>query len=276
MTVDAWTFWRKALDNPSAIGTYELPLFVDTPEIGFWRYFDKRADRWVPVAFFISDDADERLCCIADGKEVEPIRMGDLWHRCCRHPISYDAYTEAAGGGRFVDEPPPIGHNLSDDPLEQLGFEFDEAVEIAKELLASEIANQARADQAAIMAKRLSNIRQKADMEHDREKRPHLEAGRMIDDRWRPLRDGVTEFVTLLKKHLQPWLDSHESSAGRTGARVSLQCRYVGEIVDVRAFFAAVCEHPDIQQALQKVANSLAKQKVPTPGLRIREEARAI
>jgi hypothetical protein len=135
--------------------------------------------------------------------------------------------------------------------------------------------NQDIADQIAIMAKRLSGIRHRADDEHDREKRPYLEAGRKVDDRWR-FREGVTETVTLLKKHLQPWLDSHDEAAGRTGAKVSLRRFAVGEIVNAELFFAAVKDRPEIREALQKVANQLARAHAETPGLIIREEARAI
>jgi hypothetical protein len=271
---DPWLFWKRAIQAPGLIGTYELPLFVDAPEIGFYRLFDKRLDRWAPVAFFFDDAA--LLCCQVDGRLVEPLKMGDIWHRCCRHPISYAAYQDAIAGNGFADEPPApaLGHNLSTDLREQLLLEFEAEQEIARDLMAKDL-SQDIADQIAIMTKRLSGLRQRADLEHTKEKRPHLEAGREVDDRWR-FRDGVTETVTLLKKHLQPWLDSHEPSAGRTGAKVSLRRVYVGEIVNAELFFGAVKDRPEVREALQKVANQLARAHAETPGLVIREEARAI
>ena len=38
---DPWSFWRRARKNPKAIGSKELMLYADTPEVGYWRYFDK-------------------------------------------------------------------------------------------------------------------------------------------------------------------------------------------------------------------------------------------
>jgi hypothetical protein len=271
---DPWLFWKRAIQAPGLIGTYELPLFVDAPEIGFYRYYDKRLDRYAPVAFFFDDAA--LLCCQVDGRLVEPMKMGDIWHRCCRHPISYAAYQDAIQGNGFADEPPApaVGHNLAADLREQLMLEFEAEQEIARDLLGREL-SQDIADQIAIMTKRLSGLRQRADLEHTKEKRPHLEAGRTVDDRWR-FRDAVTETVTLLKKHLQPWLDTHGEAAGRTGAKVSLRRVYVGEIVNADLFFGAVKDRPEVREALQKVANQLARAHAETPGLVIREEARAI
>lgn len=273
---DPWDFWRRAQMAPELIGTKELPVHPDSPQIGYYRYFDKRADRYVPVAFFISDDADEILCCHEDGQPVVPMKMGDLWHRCCRYPISYLAYKRAVDGQGFADEPPTviIGHNLSDDVAEQLRLEFEAEMEIVQDLLAKEL-DQDTADQVAIMSKRLSNIRQRADDEHTREKRPALEESRRIDDKWR-FRDRVTESVTQLKKHLQPWLDTHEMSAGRTGARVSLRTFPIGFITDYDLFIENVKHRPDVSQFFEALATKLAKSGTVLGGMEIREERRAI
>ena len=109
---DVWDFWRRAKANPKAIGSPELMLYVDTPEVGYWRYHSKRLGRWVPVAFWLDDGI---LRAVDDGREVEAIKMGDLWHRVCRHPISYAQYQDAIAGNGFADEPPApaMGHNLS-------------------------------------------------------------------------------------------------------------------------------------------------------------------
>jgi hypothetical protein len=278
MTDDLWLFWKRALQAPGLIGTYELPLFVDAPAVGFWRYYDKRLDRWVPVAFFISDDADEVLCCVADGQPVDPLNMGDMWHRCCRHPISWAQYQAAVQGNGFADEPPAaaLGHNLSLDLADQMKLEFEAEAEIANDLLAAEITSQDIADKIAIMAARLSKIRQRADDEHTKEKRPHLEAGRAVDDRWRPLREGVSELVTLLKKHLQPWLDNHDSAAGRTGARVSLRTFTVGFITDYDLFIENTKTRADVAQFFETLATKLAKSGTVIGGMEVREQKRAI
>jgi hypothetical protein len=270
---DVWDHWRRSKQNPKAIGTHELPLHPDSPEVGFWRYLDKRTDRWIPVAFWIEDGI---LMCVADAEPIEPINMGDVWHRCCRHPISYAAYQAAILNHEWVDEPPPpaVGHNLALDLAEQLRLEFEAEQEIIRDLLDRKL-DQDVADQIAIMAKRLSGIRQRADDEHTREKRPHLEAGREVDDRWR-FRETVTESVTLLKKHLQPWLDTHETSAGRTGAKVSLRTFTVGFITDYDLFIENVKHRADAIQFFETLATKLAKSGTIVAGMESREEKRAI
>jgi hypothetical protein len=272
---DPWDFWRRARMEPGRIGSADLPLHPDSPEVGFWRYFDKRADRWIPVAYWLDDDG--MMMCARDGDPVEPMKMGDLWHRVCRHPISFLEYQRATDGKGFADEPPAIviGHNLSEDLAEQLRLEYEAEMEIAAELLAKEITSQDIADQIAIMAARLSKLRGRADDEHTREKRPHLEAGREVDDRWR-FRETVTESLGRLKKHLQPWLDSHEASAGRTGARVSLRSFTVGFITDYDLFIENVKHRADVAQFFEALATKLAKSGTALGGMEIREEKRAV
>ena len=247
---------------------------ADTPEVGYYRYFDKHKNKWVPVAFWVDEDDPGVLRCYADAQPVEPINMGDLWHRCCRFPIGYEEYQDAIAGNAFADEPPPAsGHNLSYDAAEQLRLEFEAEAEIVRDLKAREL-NQDVADQLAVMAKRLSGIRKRADDEFTREKRPHLEAGRAVDDRWR-FREGVSKAVTELKQHIQPWLDSHDS-AGRTGARVSLRSFTVGFITDYDLFVENVKHRADVVQFFEQLASKLAKSGTVVAGMESREEKRAI
>ena len=272
--MDIWDHWRRSLQNPNLIGSKELPIHPDLPEIGFRRYYDKRLDRWVPVAFFLDDDG--MLRCHVDGREIEPLKMGDIWHRCCRHPISYAAYQDAVQGNGFADEPPPpaLGHNLSVDLADQLKWEFEAEEAVARDLMDKQL-SQDIADQIAIMSKRLSNIRLRADDEHTREKRPALEESRRIDDKWR-FRERVTEVVTQIKNHLQPWLDSHDSAAGRTGARVSLRTFTTGFITDYDLFIENTKNRADVAQFFETLATKLAKSGTVIGGMEVREQKRAI
>jgi hypothetical protein len=57
---------------------------------------------------------------------------------------------------------------------------------------------------------------------------------------------------------------------------VSLRTVLVGEITNVDTFFQFVKELPEVKECLQKVANRLARGQIPTPGIEIIEEMRAI
>lgn len=221
---DEWAWWQRALAEPHRIGDPSLPLHADSPELGFYRINSKRLGRWVPIAFF-KDDAG-RWCAERDGKPVDPDKVEGLWTWACRNPTTYPAYEKAVAGDGYDDEPPHgIGHNLpadSDmDERDRLWLEFSGERDLALEFLKTPIVVQAEADRAAIWAKRLAEIVRKADGLHEVEKRPHLEAGRRVDDRWRDLREEPLALAKRLKRHQTAFLqelDRQEQERQRAAA----------------------------------------------------------
>lgn len=204
---DPWNFWRKAVADPTAIGGKGLPLYVDAPEIGFYRYHDKRQGRWRPVAFFLDDEG--AMHADVEGGPIDEKHIGDLWHRCCRYPIAYETYEQAMATGRFDDEPPPpAGHNLPDnaDPHDRLTAEYEGERELVEAFLKEPIADQAGADRAGIWSKRLLDIARRATEHFTIEKRPVLDEGRRIDDKWRDIRDRPAALATKLKRHIDAFL----------------------------------------------------------------------
>ena len=204
---DVWDWWRVAVRNPAAIGSKDLLVHPDTPNIGFYRVNDKREGRWKPVAIFLDDQ--NVIHAEIDEKPVRPENIGDLWHRCCRFPVSYKAYEAALANGKFNDEPPPpAGDNLPDDadPLDKLTAEFEGERELVEQFLNEPIADQDAADRAGIWAKRLTDIAKRATELFTVEKRPVLDQAKRIDDKWRSIRERPAALAVQLKRHVDGFL----------------------------------------------------------------------
>lgn len=195
--VDRWVWWQQALKGKFG------PIHDGTPNQGYFRVRRKDGP-WEPVAIWQEEDG--TWLAYRDGKEV---RAEDIWTWVCRNPISFEAYEKAMAGGGFEDEPPApaIGDNSGDlDPFEALRIEYLGEKEQADEFMKQPVKTQAQADKVAIWAKRLTAIKAKAEGLHKTEKQPHLDAGRVVDDKWRDLKTEPDELSKKLKAHIKPFL----------------------------------------------------------------------
>lgn len=200
--VDPWAWYFAALKNPEEIGK-SIPLHMQ-PNQGYYRT-RRKGGQWEPVAIFYPDGSDT-LVAYRNGREVPP---EDVWTFCATNPITYEQYQAAIEGKGFEDEPPAptVGHNSGDaDPFDAIRLELSGEIEQADEFLKSEIQSQADADKAGIWAKRLGDLAKRADGEREREKAPHLQACREVDDKWRPLIADAKDKATALKRHVEPFL----------------------------------------------------------------------
>lgn len=201
--IDRWTWWRKALANPAEIGR-SLPVHDGDAQVGYYRARSKDG-AWEPVAIWVADGGD--LVALRNGREVRP---DSIWTFCCRHPVTYEQYTDAMAAGRFDDEPPEapgVGHNSGDlDAFEAMRQELAGEAEMAEDFLKQEVKTAAQADKCAVWAKRIADLSKRADNERKVEKEPHLQASRAVDDRWRDVIDGSKDLSAKLKKHIEPYL----------------------------------------------------------------------
>ena len=205
---DAYAWWRKALatgggreltrEQQTALGvTHE-------PQAGFYRRALKN-DTDLPIAIWQGDDG---MVGVAGDRPVNP---DDVWTWCCRRPISEEQFRAVAAGEPWPDAPPvaeaKIGHNQPTNPFEALTVEFAGEKEMAERFLGQPITTQEQADQAAVWAKKIAGIAKKATDLHKVAKQPHLDAGRAVDDQWRPLKEEPASLSTRLKRHLDAYLN---------------------------------------------------------------------
>ncbi|MCS0459497.1 hypothetical protein [Rhizobium favelukesii] len=193
--VNIWAWWQNALAG--SIG----PIHDGDPQQGYYRtrFKDKP---WEPVAIWFEDG---KWYAMRGDHQID---ASDIWTWCCRNPITYEAYTKAIEGGGWDDEPeaPSIGHNLPSDPFEALQVEFEAEKEQVDAFLKNPIKTKDQADRAAVWTKRLSTIAKKATDLHKVEKQPHLDAGRVVDDKWRGLKEDPAELSKKLKRHMDEYL----------------------------------------------------------------------
>ncbi|HVI27488.1 hypothetical protein [Hansschlegelia sp.] len=172
-------------------------------------------------------------------------RADDTWNWCCRHPISKDAYDRAVAGEGWADEPPAaseagIGHNsASGDPAEAIRAELAGEAEMADELLAKPIEDQAAADLAGIWAKRVGDLASKAEKARVAEKEPHLAASRAVDAKWKPLVDGAKALSSKLKRHAEPFLIAQQRAEQERARAAAAEARRIREEAEAAARRAA-------------------------------------
>lgn len=197
--VDRWAWWQNALKGEFG------PIHDGNPQQGYFRVRRKDGP-WEPVAIWQDEESGAWLA-YRSGKEV---RAEDIWTWACRTPITHAAYEQAMAGDGFDDEPatgPGIGDNSGEaDPFDALRIEYLGEKELAEEFMKSPVKTQAQADKVAIWAKRLTAIKTKAEGLHKVEKQPHLDAGRVVDDKWRELKGDPDELAKRLKAHIKPFL----------------------------------------------------------------------
>lgn len=223
-----WTFWRNAL-----AGTFG-PISDGVPHAGFYRV-RRKGGPWEPVAIWQDDSSPDGWIALRGEARVNAI---DLWTWVCRNPIAEGAYRQAAAGGGWDDEPPAApgsvpGHNAPADPVEAALSELKGEEELAKELLSKPIADQAEADKAGIWARRIADIGGKAEKARVAEKEPHLEAGRAVDAKWKPVVEGAKALSAKLKAHVTPFLQAQkraEEERARLAAEESRRKREEAEV----------------------------------------------
>lgn len=279
-----YDFWLNALKDPSKIGGDDLPVHEGHPQYGFYRMNAQDGGDMIPVAIWGSGEV---LKVKVGDRVISGEKGQDVWTFCCRHPVTEEAYRAAMEGKGWPDSPPakkpaeapakkqveettaPIGHNLPDDPHEALTLEFQGELEIAKELLAKPVKDQDAADKIANFSKRVSALAKKANEQFAIEKRPHLDASRACDDKWRDLREDTDKLVKQLKKHLEAFLLEErrkEQERQRKAAEEAAKVRAAAEEAQRKAAEeAAVGSEPDNSAAeeaerLEREAKALEKE----------------
>ncbi|MFL1873933.1 hypothetical protein ACIKT0_01685 [Hansschlegelia beijingensis] len=235
-TQQSWEWWSAAL-----LGTFG-PIHDGVPQSGFFRVRRGKNGPWEPVAIWRDDAAADGWIALRTGKQVNAI---DIWTWACRHPISKEAYDRAVAGEGWADEPPAapeagIGHNsASGDPAEVIRAELAGEAEIAAELLAKPIEDQAGVDKTAIWSKRVGELASKAEKARVAEKEPHLEAGRAVDAKWKPIVDDAKALSAKLKRHAEPFLIAQKRAEEERARRAAEEARRIREEAEAAARRAA-------------------------------------
>jgi hypothetical protein len=188
------------------------------PDYGFYRIWQKVLGTWWPIAYWYAPDG--TLRCeyngerIANGDEDGEARAIELWQRAIEHPIVDVLYRNIADAIKQDQRPrwPDLNEavarsNLApdDDSLEGLQAAIEEMVREAEKLLKKPVADKDTADQLAHVSRKLLHYNKRADSARETEKRPHLQASRDVDAKWRPV-IAATDIYKRLNAWVGPFL----------------------------------------------------------------------
>jgi hypothetical protein len=107
----------------------------------------------------------------------------------------------------------PIGHNQPPEPFDAYTLEIEDLYAEATNYLDGEpIANQAQADDVSAIVNRLRKVITDADEARKTEKRPHDEAAKAVQAKWKPLLDKADLAASTARNALAPFLKKQEDA----------------------------------------------------------------
>lgn len=284
---DAYAWWRAAVDGIFG------PVHDGHPQPGFYRRRKVKDGPWLPVAIWQDD---ETMAC-AVGRDMTADDVNATWIACAKHPVPEANYRAAVETGQWPDETPAeastrSGHNRPPQSVPELvEIEVKDALDwLAK---VGEIGSKIDGDIAANRRAALLELLKRADTEREAEKRPHLEAGRAVDAKWKPIIDTARTAADRLRSALTPWLkkladekaavaaqaiaegrdtqrmDTVARAGGGRGKQASLRTVRRAVIKDYASALQFFAEHPEIKETVQRLANKVAQVNGQVPGVEI-------
>jgi hypothetical protein len=193
---DLYAYWRDAL-----AGTF-APITADHPQPGRYKMRKGKDGPYLPVAIFLQDD----VLKAAVGKEfTDPLKV---WTWCADKPVSEADYKQAMATGQWPGDV-DIGHNSGDLSLKD---EIEDRASSALEWLAKNgIKSKVDADTAANHRAALLELKKRAETEHKAEKAPHLDAGKKVDAKYKPLIETADGAGATLRTELGKYLAKVEA-----------------------------------------------------------------
>lgn len=213
-----WDFWKAARKGKKI----DVPLGI--VPIGYYRKQTRSTGVWYPVAIWVGTDGVKRaqighaeVKILATAEEEERFDF-EVFSYASKTPTSHPEYQhwmqhrewpEAMGLKPIVKtvaapREAKIGDNsgatageIEAMTLEALKDQVDSAIEQSKQFAKVETKEQGNAAQG--LRTRLTSLASMGDKQRDIEKRPHLEAGRAVDDAWNPLIKAAKEAARVIK-----------------------------------------------------------------------------
>lgn len=288
----------------------------DTPQAGRYRLPARRTNTSQspgavnprppisrPVAIWMDDFSD--LLIVRIGKGPDLVEGSSGFHEFCDRSwplcqaVPQDQYDAVIAGGSWPDEHDAVTRsNRAPDPDSFEGLR-DAIVDLAREATeligAGAARDKEQSDRAADLANRLGELCGAADKARETEKKPHLDAGREVDAKWRPLISAAEVYKRLKSTVCAPFLAAQKraaeeerfralttgtpeaalpeakATAGTRGRPVSLRTEKHVEITDIAALFDAFRDNAELQDCLRKLATRAVRAGAKVPGVKVTE-----
>lgn len=243
--MDDYAWWREAL----ATGSFTVE--EGNPQIGFYK--TKRDGKWTPVAIWRDKESKALIAAVGTrGNRVDP---NSIWIGCAKNPVSNEAAITAFDTGLFPGDVPAMGHNSGTLSLaEEIADVCASAMDWLRKL--GGIKDAASKDMAANWRDKINGLKKQADAERETEKRPHLEASRAVDAKFKPVIEQADATATTLRDALTVFMRAEEAKA-----RAEAEARHKAEMERVAKERARIAE----EQAKLMKADPIAALTSPPP-----------
>lgn len=297
-----YQYWMAALKGNFG------PVHDGHPQPGFYK---KKADKngnWNAVAIWMEGDT---TLAVEAGKTVD---ANDIWTWVCEKPITEEVYRRVERG---EDWPDAIESMIGDNnpPADEAeADEVENACKAALEAAKHPITNQTEADRLGNHRDRLAKLYTAKEKERKDEKEPHLEAGRQVDAKFKPILAKVEEAGKTVKATLTKWLVAEQArinaeaaakakadeaarqaaiaankpppepapvqevarpKVGTSGRATALRTFKSARITDYAKALEAVANNQEIRELVQTLADRAARADMALPGCEIISEQRA-
>lgn len=190
-----YSLWEQRLSG------VPVPIF-DEPQAGYYRH--RKANQ--PVVIWHQDDV---WYALMGGK---PVNAHSVWFAVCENPIPYDLYESVMAGNAWPDTPPEAETLEEDEEIPQdehslLNEALDREQSAIRKYFANgrQVASQEEADTIANWIGRLKILEEKAETTRVRLKKPHDEAAKEVQAKWKPTVDKASNLIKGLKQAIETW-----------------------------------------------------------------------
>lgn len=178
-------------------------IHPDDPQCGCFRVRKVKGGEFYPLRYF---KVGGTLYGLLNGEAISEDRGQELWQWAAANPITYEAYEAAVAGRGWSDIDPVvaeqqrsgIGGNNPPDEYTLLQEQIESASAGASAY--SKITDDATQAKAQTLRSRLLELSRLAENKREALKRPHIEAGREIDEKWQPLVRGAKAIADTVAK----------------------------------------------------------------------------
>jgi len=196
---DVWQFWRDALAGK------QPEINANEPQCGFFKKRDGKGGKWLPVMIRFDNDGVLR-CRVGDDSAADP---HDVWTWVAGNPVSKEDAKVAFETGSFPGEVATIGDNSGDLSLAEQIKEF--ASQALGWFRKHGVTDKKSSDMAANYRAELLRLAKSADGEREAEKRPHLEASRAVDAKFKPIIEEANSAANEIRDGLTKWMRAEEA-----------------------------------------------------------------
>lgn len=234
-----YAIWKDRLGYPG-----EQQPDTTEPVDGWWRMKAAKTKPDYPVVVW-QDDSGNVWCQI--GRAVPFLENSDKWHNWkavgwyhCE-AVEQEVYDKALATGAWKDGKPatrqateepdgePEGERRNAPATETLATITDEMEAIFDAAAGLMVTDQASANKAAGYVTRLRDLWKKADGLRVVEKEPHLNAGRMVDGKWRGPLDQIATFGALLDGNMRKWMKAEKARLDKEQADAAEEARRIAQ-----------------------------------------------